>query len=142
MRKILFIVFILGMAWKLLAQEELPLRSPAPGFSAIDQYGKTIRLKDLRNKGPVILFFYRGEWCPNCTRQMSNVQDSLPLITRQGASVVAIGPERSEHVKETTILFIFVGFSLISLTGYGQSPQYQKDSMVTKKIDEAQTVEN
>ena len=102
MRKILFFILVMGVAWKLSAQEELPLGSNAPEFSAKDQYGDIISLKELRNKGPVILFFYRGEWCPNCTRQMSNVQDSLPLITKQGASVVAIGPEKGEHVKETT----------------------------------------
>jgi len=101
MKKVIFILVMSGMVLQLSGQEELPIGSRAPEFAANDQYGELISLKNLRKKGPVILFFYRGEWCPNCTLQMSNVQDSLAIIKSRGATVMAIGPEKPDHIKET-----------------------------------------
>jgi peroxiredoxin len=70
-------------------------------FSAIDAYGKTYSLQDALRKGPVVLLFIRGQWCPVCNRHLSGVQDSLPLIYEKGASVVVVSPEKSEFLIRT-----------------------------------------
>jgi peroxiredoxin len=61
-------------------------------------------LKKLLEKGPMILFFYRGNWCPICNRYLSNYQDSLKVLTDQGFNVVAITPESIENVENTVKL--------------------------------------
>jgi peroxiredoxin len=76
----------------------------APGFTGYDQKGKQVELKKLLEKGPVVLFFYRGKWCPVCSRYLNNYQDSLNLITDQGFSVIAITPESIENVEQTVKL--------------------------------------
>ncbi|MFN0083309.1 MAG: redoxin domain-containing protein, partial [Ferruginibacter sp.] len=48
----------------------------APDFSAKDQNGKMVRLKDLRKKGDVVIIFYRGQWCPFCNQQLKKVNRS------------------------------------------------------------------
>jgi peroxiredoxin len=73
----------------------------APFFTGYDQAGKTVDLKMLLEKGPVVLFFYRGIWCPVCSRYLNNYQDSLNIITDQGFNVVAITPESIEFVEQT-----------------------------------------
>jgi len=73
----------------------------APYFTGYDQAGKTVDLKMLLEKGPIVLFFYRGIWCPVCSRYLNNYQDSLNIITDQGFSVVAITPESIEYVEQT-----------------------------------------
>lgn len=73
----------------------------APFFTGYDQSGKTVDLKMLLEKGPIVLFFYRGKWCPICSRYLKNYQDSLNVITDQGFSVVAITPESIENVEQT-----------------------------------------
>jgi peroxiredoxin len=70
--------------------------SMAPTFSASDVNGNAVDLAALREKGPVVLFFYRGSWCPICNKHLAAVQDSLQLIMDKGASVVAITPETPE----------------------------------------------
>ena len=94
------------------AQKQLPIGSQAPSFSAIDQYGKLIESEKILKKGPLVVLFYRGYWCPNCNRQMSHVADSMKTITNMGASVVAITPEKSEYFektkKETNASFSFI----------------------------------
>jgi len=81
--------------------EGLFLNAKAPEFKLKDQTGVEVSLKELRKKGPVVVFFYRGNWCPYCSRQMAKMQDSLQLITAKGASVVAITPEGSSGVAKT-----------------------------------------
>lgn len=79
----------------------LNINDPAPSFSGIDQEKNKVSLDDLLKKGPVVLFFYRGQWCPYCNKQLKQLEDSLSVITNKGASVVAISPEASENISKT-----------------------------------------
>jgi len=76
----------------------------APDFVGYDQKGKQVELKKLLENGPLILFFYRGKWCPVCSRYLNNYQDSLKVLTDQGFNVVAITPESIENVEQTVRL--------------------------------------
>jgi len=81
--------------------EGLFINSKAPDFKAKDQNGNEIVLKDLRKKGPVILVFYRGYWCPYCNKELLRLEDSLQLIVNKGAQLIAITPEKQEGVAKT-----------------------------------------
>ena len=81
--------------------EGLFIHSKAPDFKAKDLTGETVSLKDLRRKGPVVIIFYRGNWCPYCNKELSHLQDSLQLIKDKGASLVAITPETQEGIIKT-----------------------------------------
>lgn len=81
--------------------EGLFINSHAPEFKLKDQTGVEVSLKELRKKGPVVLLFYRGNWCPFCNRELKAFQDSLGLIQTKGAQVVAITPEMSEGIDST-----------------------------------------
>ena len=85
----------------LFAQDTLPMFSKAPLFEALDASGQKVSLQQLLLKGPVVISFYRGQWCPYCNRHMSNLQDSLQFITAEGASLVAITPEKNEEISKT-----------------------------------------
>lgn len=73
----------------------------APDFMAKDQHGKTFHLKNSLAKGPVLLIFYRGQWCPFCNRELKSLEDSLSLITGKGVTLVAVTPELQENVSKT-----------------------------------------
>jgi len=67
---------------------------PMPPFSLPDETGRLVRLEDLLETGPVAITFHRGHWCPYCrinTRALAEVQEQ---ILSEGASIVAITPER------------------------------------------------
>jgi peroxiredoxin len=76
----------------------------APDFSGYDQKGKLVESRKLLESGPLVLFFYRGKWCPVCSRYLNNYQDSLDIITGQGFNVVALTPESIENVEQTVKL--------------------------------------
>lgn len=84
-----------------LAQKQLPKGSIAPSFVAKDQSGKLIKSEKLLEKGPLVVLFYRGYWCPYCNRQMSQVADSMKMITDLEATVVAITPEKGKYIDKT-----------------------------------------
>src|ERR1051326_1012653 len=81
--------------------EGLFINSKAPDFKAKDQNGNEIVLKDLRKKGPVILVFYRGYWCPYCNKELLRLEDSLQLIVNKGAQLIAVTLEKQEGVAKT-----------------------------------------
>jgi len=79
----------------------LKVGDKAPDFTGYDQDGKQVELKKILDHGPVILFFYRGKWCTECSRYLNNYQDSLQVLTDQSFNVVAITPESIENVEQT-----------------------------------------
>lgn len=104
MKKIIGVIFLLHIAYCLVAQEApegLFINSKAPDFKAKDQNGKEVRLKDLLKNGKVVLIFYRGQWCPYCNRFLQKLEDSLQLIKEKGATVIAITPELPENIDKT-----------------------------------------
>jgi peroxiredoxin len=129
MKKIIFSVFLFAFTICVSAQKPdyirfgmetkdnqipagLKVGDKAPDFYGYDQTGKTIDSKKLLEKGPLVLFFYRGKWCPVCSKYLDNYQDSLKIITDQGFNVVAITPESIENV-EQTVKFHNLTFTVI-----------------------------
>lgn len=55
--------------------------------------GKSISLASLLEKGPVVVTFYRGSWCPYCNLQLKALQSRLVDIYALGAQLVAISPQ-------------------------------------------------
>jgi len=91
-------------ALQLQAQEKpegLFINSKAPDFKGKDQNGNEVVLKDLRKKGPVVIIFYRGYWCPYCNKELQKLEDSLQLIKEKGAQLIAITPEKQEGITKT-----------------------------------------
>jgi peroxiredoxin len=111
--------------------EGLFINSKAYDFKAKDQNGNDVILKDLRKKGPVVVVFYRGNWCPYCNKELRRLQDSLQLITAKGGQLIAITPEGKEGV-DSTIAKTGATFPIISDEGMKISSNYG----VSFKVDE------
>jgi peroxiredoxin len=75
----------------------LTVGAHAPGFTLPDATGKPVFLSDRLGAGPVVLQFYRGEWCPYCNLHLRALQAALPEIRKRGASVIAISPQSPDH---------------------------------------------
>ncbi len=101
MKNVLFIALLFFALSPIKAQQALPLNSIAPVFSAKTAQGKQIDLAKLNNEKQVVIMFYRGQWCPHCNKQLSELQDSLQFITDLGATVIAISPEKPEAIEKT-----------------------------------------
>jgi peroxiredoxin len=76
-----------------LAANILPAGAKAPHFELPDHDGKVVSSRDLLTKGPLVLCFIRGRWCPFCVGQMEAMNVVHPQIEQAGASLVAISPQ-------------------------------------------------
>ncbi|MFC7786063.1 peroxiredoxin-like family protein [Rossellomorea sp. GCM10028870] len=65
----------------------------APNFTLPDATGKEIQLEDMLKKGPVILTFYRGGWCPYCNMELRAYQQLMEDIKEAGAELIAVSPQ-------------------------------------------------
>jgi peroxiredoxin len=102
--KIAYLIAFILTSFIVQAQEKpegLFINSKAPDFKMKDQSGVDVSLKEIRKKGPVVLIFYRGNWCPYCNKELARLQDSLAFITAKGAQVIAITPEAPEGITKT-----------------------------------------
>jgi peroxiredoxin len=75
------------------AQRALKAGDKAPDFVLNDADGKPVSSRDLLTKGPLVLSFYRGVWCPYCNMELQALQAELPAIEARGATLVAISPQ-------------------------------------------------
>ena len=73
--------------------DALAIGRVAPDFELPDVEGNAISLEGLLAKGPVVVTFYRGSWCPYCSLQLKAFQEILPEIESLGATLVAISPQ-------------------------------------------------
>jgi peroxiredoxin len=58
--------------------------------------GETIDSSSLLKKGPLVIVFYRGSWCPYCNIQLHTLQERLSEIRAEGGDLVAISPEKPD----------------------------------------------
>ncbi len=69
----------------------------APKFSLPNAIGEMVHSKDLSKKGPLVLVFYRGAWCPYCNLYLNQLQQVLSTIEAKGATLVAISPQNADQ---------------------------------------------
>ena len=68
-----------------------------PSFSLPNARGKMISSDTLLSKGPLVINFYRGGWCPYCNLELRAFQDAASEINAQGAQLVAISPNLPDN---------------------------------------------
>lgn len=73
--------------------DALAVGQQVPAFELPDAEGNLISSADLLAKGPLVVTFYRGSWCPYCNLQLRALQARLADINALGAQLVAISPQ-------------------------------------------------
>jgi len=138
MKKYLLIAAGIFFSLQVLAQTGLKNGVAAPEFTAKDNSGKTLDLNALlKSHKAVVLFFYRGQWCPYCNKHIQQLQDSLQLLTAKGAYVVGVTPETGENINKT-IDKTHASFSIIQDKGYkimkAYDVNYTVDDVLNAKL--------
>lgn len=73
----------------------------APDFELPNAAGKMVKLSELTARGPVVLTWYRGGWCPYCNIALRGFHKAMPEIRAAGASLVALSPETPDNTLST-----------------------------------------
>jgi peroxiredoxin len=71
-----------------------------PPFILPDENGSLVSLKDLLQRGPAVVTFNRGHWCPFCRISINTLAKAQGRIEALGARMVAIVPESGPFTAE------------------------------------------
>ena len=72
-----------------------------PGFLLPNAEGRLIDSAELLARGPLVVTFFRGGWCPYCSATLDALEAVLPELSRTGGTLVALTPETGGHALST-----------------------------------------
>jgi thioredoxin-dependent peroxiredoxin len=85
------------LSW--LFSDPLPVGTPAPDFTLLDDAGRSVTLSKLRGKD-VVLVFYPGDDTPGCTKQLCDFRDHWKEARERGVEVFGVNPQSAgSHTK-------------------------------------------
>jgi peroxiredoxin len=80
-----------------IEQRALKVGDAAPDITLPNALGQFVRLQDLWQRGPLVVIFYRGGWCPYCNLELRAWQQHLAALESHGASLVAVSPQTPDN---------------------------------------------
>ncbi len=112
------------------------INSSIPDVSLKNIDGEDVVLKELVAQQPTMIVFYRGGWCPYCTKHMAELQQIEKEIVEMGYQILAISVDRPEALKKT-LTDVELTYTLLSdspadaLKGFGVA--YTLDSQTVER---------
>jgi peroxiredoxin len=73
----------------------------APSFSLRDPEDNIVSSDELLKKGPLVVSFYRGVWCPYCNMELQALEGAKPAFDKYGASLLAISPQTAPNSRKS-----------------------------------------
>lgn len=83
-----------------LAEKALKVGATAPEFTLPDPDGAPVSSAELLAKGPLVVTFYRGVWCPYCNLDLAALEAAAESIRAQGATLVAISMQTAPNSRK------------------------------------------
>ena len=84
----------------------------APGFSALDQNGKTVTLEQFKGK-KLVLYFYPRDNTPGCTAESCDLRDNYERFLEEGYEILGVSAD-SQISHQKFIRKYNLPFNLIS----------------------------
>lgn len=78
-------------------QKALKIGDQAPDINVLDTDGNAIKLYDLLKNAPVIINFFRGNWCPFCMAELADYQESIQKFHLPATQFLFISPQMQEY---------------------------------------------
>src|SRR5258708_14013294 len=79
----------------------LKVGDPMPAFVLPNAEGRLVFSDELLAHGPLVVNFFRGDWCPYCRRTLEALETALPRISAAGGQLVALTPDTGGHLADT-----------------------------------------
>ena len=72
-----------------------------PTFLLPNAEGHLVFSDDLLKRGPMVVNFFRGNWCPYCQWTLEALEAALPRIAAASGQLVALTPDTGSHLTAT-----------------------------------------
>ncbi|MGK0267899.1 MAG: peroxiredoxin [Paraglaciecola sp.] len=96
----------------------------APNVTVKTADGSPVSLNALIMQKPTVLIFYRGGWCPYCSRQLAELKSIEQELVDEGYQILAISPEspkklQSQKLETEFAVTLISDESLAAIRGFG-----------------------
>lgn len=96
----------------------------APNVTVKTADGSPVSLRALLMQKPTVLIFYRGGWCPYCSRQLAELKSIEQDLVNEGYQILAISPEspkklQSQKLETEFAVTLISDESLDAIRGFG-----------------------
>ncbi len=102
---LLFLITTISVSAQVLDNPEninpLETGEKMPDVSIKDLENNSVMIHDIVSKGSSIFLFYRGGWCPYCTKHLSDIASVESKIKEMGYTIIAISPDSPDKMKAT-----------------------------------------
>lgn len=95
------VLVVSASVWAFFGLAGLPAAAPpsrAPDFTLPDQDGRPVTLAEELARGPVLLVFYRGHWCPTCRSELRGLTEADTALRARGGTLLAISADELEDL--------------------------------------------
>jgi peroxiredoxin len=75
------------------ADRALKVGATIPQFALPNAEGRFVVSDELLARGPLVINFFRGDWCPFCRIALQALNEATPEMAEVGAQLVAISPD-------------------------------------------------
>lgn len=76
-----------------VTEQALGVGDAMPAFLLPSAEGRLVDSADLLAAGPLVVTFFRGDWCPYCSATLNALEAALPKLAASGGTLVAMTPE-------------------------------------------------
>jgi len=111
MKKLLIIALVSVFSLNVFAIDRTQIREKAedvtpllngttvPNVTVKTADGSPVSLQALLMQKPSVIVFYRGGWCPYCSRQLAELKNIEKDLVAEGYQILAISPESVEKLQ-------------------------------------------
>jgi len=72
----------------------------APTFTLKDQHDEDISSVDLIKRGPLVVSFTRGSWCPFCSAEVRALNEAYDQFRQAGIELVVLSPQSLDRTRK------------------------------------------
>jgi peroxiredoxin len=84
------------------ADRALKAGDRAPTFTLTDADGTSVSSSALLARGPLVVSFYRGVWCPYCNIELQALEGARADILGRGASLIAVSMQTAANSRKSS----------------------------------------
>ncbi|SCZ67679.1 Peroxiredoxin [Epibacterium ulvae] len=84
-----------------IMEKTIKLGDKMPEFALTNQDGDTVSLSEKLAKGPLVVSFFRGVWCPYCNIELEHLGAAADEIRAAGGDLVVISPQTQQFAQKS-----------------------------------------
>jgi peroxiredoxin len=81
----------------------LKLGAKAPKFTLKNQHGEDISSINLIKRGPLVVSFTRGSWCPFCSAEVRALNEVYERLHQAGIELVVLSPQSLSRARKQAV---------------------------------------